>query len=146
MQCVFAPKNLAAGIALQHFTGNVDHPNSERGARDRADCAKLPAFRLRCHDEIFLRAVREIASWDYAPAQINAWGQGGRATAWAERRPTWIAEAEGSPIGFADLEPEHDVRSPDRSRDRCREAPLQRIKAEAKKHGLKIDSDFQADA
>lgn len=25
--------------------------------------------------EIFPRAVREIASWNYAPAQINAWGK-----------------------------------------------------------------------
>ncbi|SEI13680.1 Acetyltransferase, GNAT family [Rhizobium tibeticum] len=57
--------------------------------------------------EIFLRAIREVASNDYTPAQIEAWAQVDDRQAWAERRssrPTWIAEAADLPIGFADLE------------------------------------------
>jgi len=39
--------------------------------------------------EIFLRAVREIVSWDYAPAQINAWGKA------EERQLGWSAGQAG---------------------------------------------------
>ena len=55
---------------------------------------------------IFLGAIREIASRDYASAQIDAWAQVDRES-WALRRlsrPTWVAIIE-LPVGFADLEP-----------------------------------------
>ena len=56
---------------------------------------------------IFLGAVREIASRDYTPAQIDAWAQVER-DKWAVKRlsrPTWIALIGEEPVGFADLEP-----------------------------------------
>lgn len=56
--------------------------------------------------DIFLRAVREIASRDYAPAQIDAWARVEDRAAWGDRRasrPTWIATRDGVPAGFSDL-------------------------------------------
>src|SRR5262249_40970432 len=56
---------------------------------------------------IFLRAIREVASKDYDAAQIKAWAQADR-DKWATRRsasPTWVALTEQEPIGFSDLEP-----------------------------------------
>jgi len=56
--------------------------------------------------EIFLRAIREVSSKDYLPAQIEAWAQVEDRTLWAERRisrPAWIAEMDGKPVGFSDL-------------------------------------------
>jgi putative acetyltransferase len=58
---------------------------------------------------IFLGAIREVASKDYSPAQVAAWGKVEDREAWARRRasrPTWIGEHEGVPVGFSDLEPE----------------------------------------
>ncbi len=57
---------------------------------------------------IFLGAIREVASRDYAPAQIDAWAQVDRA-AWASRRldrPTWVAVIGPAAVGFTDLEPD----------------------------------------
>ena len=56
--------------------------------------------------EIFLRAIREVASKDYSAAEVAAWAQVEDAGAWAARRisrPAWIAEVDGRPAGFADL-------------------------------------------
>jgi putative acetyltransferase len=56
--------------------------------------------------DIFLRAIREVASRDYSPAQIDAWAKVDDAEVWAEwraSRPTWLAICEAQPIGFADL-------------------------------------------
>ncbi|MBB3134902.1 putative acetyltransferase [Rhizobium pisi] len=56
--------------------------------------------------EIFLRAIREVSSKDYLPAQIEAWAQVEDRSLWAARRisrPAWIAEIEGKPAGFSDL-------------------------------------------
>lgn len=56
--------------------------------------------------EIFLRAIRDISSKDYSPAQIEAWAQVEDRGLWAERRisrPAWIAEIVGKPVGFSDL-------------------------------------------
>ena len=56
---------------------------------------------------LFQRSIREIASADYAPAQIEAWSRIDRA-AWADplaalrRRVAW---AEGRAAGFVDLGP-----------------------------------------
>lgn len=55
---------------------------------------------------IFERAVREVASKHYTPAQINAWAHTER-KAWRKARlsrPTWIAEMSREPVGFSDLE------------------------------------------
>jgi putative acetyltransferase len=57
--------------------------------------------------EIFLRAIREVASRDYDQDQIDAWAQVDQREEWARRRSsrsTWIAECQGVPAGFSDLE------------------------------------------
>ena len=56
--------------------------------------------------EIFQRAIREIASRDYSPAHVDSWSRVDRGE-WAEwrlTRPTWVAEIDGRPVGFSDLE------------------------------------------
>ncbi|WHO71262.1 GNAT family N-acetyltransferase [Rhizobium sp. BT03] len=56
--------------------------------------------------DIFLRAIREISSKHYSPAQIEAWAKVEDRSLWAERRisrPAWIAEIDGEPVGFSDL-------------------------------------------
>jgi putative acetyltransferase len=57
---------------------------------------------------VFLGAIQQVASRDYAPAQVDAWAQVDRA-GWAARRlsrPTWIAVAGETVVGFTDLEPD----------------------------------------
>ena len=56
--------------------------------------------------EIFLRAVREVASKDYNPAQIAAWAKVDDIDVWAQwraSRPTWLVMNGSVAIGFADL-------------------------------------------
>jgi putative acetyltransferase len=56
---------------------------------------------------IFLAAIREVASRDYTPDEIEAWAQVEDRDAWATRRasrPSFIAECDGVTIGFSDLE------------------------------------------
>jgi putative acetyltransferase len=56
--------------------------------------------------DIFLRAIREVASRDYSPAEIAAWAKVDDAETWAQyraNRPTWLAMDGSRPIGFADL-------------------------------------------
>jgi putative acetyltransferase len=58
--------------------------------------------------DVFIRAIRETASRDYSPAQVEAWAQADRQL-WSQRRmsrPTWVADVDGKPIGFIDLEPD----------------------------------------
>lgn len=58
---------------------------------------------------IFLLAIREVASKDYSPEQVDAWARVDDRNAWAARRasrPAWMAELDGRPIGFADLVPD----------------------------------------
>jgi putative acetyltransferase len=55
---------------------------------------------------IFLVAIRETASRDYDRDQVDAWARADR-DVWARRRaahPTWVAESDGRPIGFTDME------------------------------------------
>jgi putative acetyltransferase len=70
-----------------------------------------PYVAADCHAtiDIFLRAIREVASKDYRQAQVDAWAQVDDREEWARRRssrPTWIAERSGVAIGFSDLEPD----------------------------------------
>lgn len=56
--------------------------------------------------DIFLRAIREVASRDYGPAQIAAWAKVEDSQVWAQyraSRPTWLAMDGATPIGFTDL-------------------------------------------
>nr|WP_245355471.1 GNAT family N-acetyltransferase [Rhizobium leguminosarum] len=56
--------------------------------------------------DIFLRAISEVSSKDYSPAQIDAWAKVEDRSLWAERRisrPAWIAEIDGEAVGFSDL-------------------------------------------
>jgi len=56
--------------------------------------------------EIFLRAIREVASKDYSSAQVDAWAKIDDAEIWAQwraNRPTWLAFCKTLPVGFADL-------------------------------------------
>ncbi|MGE0500051.1 MAG: GNAT family N-acetyltransferase [Rhizobiaceae bacterium] len=55
---------------------------------------------------IFQRAIREVAARDYSPDQIAAWSAVERNEweQWRLSRPAWIAEIEGRPAGFTDLE------------------------------------------
>ena len=75
-----------------------------------------PAIRVRAyHPEdapallaVFRDSVRRSAHQDYTPEQLAAWAPDQMdERAWAERRasrPTWVAEVEGVPVGFSDLE------------------------------------------
>ncbi|MFK0163847.1 GNAT family N-acetyltransferase [Rhizobium sp. NPDC090279] len=59
--------------------------------------------------DIFLGAIREVASRDYSPAGIAAWAQVEDAEIWAQyraSRPTWLAMDGSKPIGFTDLKPD----------------------------------------
>jgi putative acetyltransferase len=62
---------------------------------------------------LFRAAVRQVASRDYSPAQVQAWAPDviDRAP-WLERRasrPTFVAEIDGRIAGFSDLEPDGHV-------------------------------------
>jgi GNAT superfamily N-acetyltransferase len=58
---------------------------------------------------VFLRAIRMTAAADYSPEQIAAWTGDVEKNvgAWAQRRgaaETWIAEHDGTVVGFTDLD------------------------------------------
>ncbi|WP_374989884.1 GNAT family N-acetyltransferase [Rhizobium sp. TH2] len=56
--------------------------------------------------EVFQRAIREVASRDYDPAQVAAWSKVDRDDwePWRLTRPTWVAVLDEEIIGFSDLE------------------------------------------
>lgn len=56
--------------------------------------------------EVFQRAIREVASRDYNPAQIAAWSTVDRDAwePWRLTRPTWVATDGACVVGFSDLE------------------------------------------
>ena len=60
--------------------------------------------------DLFVGSVRQVASRDYSPAQIEAWAPVAvNREHWATRlgsRPTYVAEAGGKIVGFSDLEPD----------------------------------------
>ncbi len=62
------------------------------------------AATLRC----FQRAVRGTASRDYDPEQIESWApREVDLDAWGNRRAsvdTWVAERDGEPVGFTDVD------------------------------------------
>ncbi|QTC90867.1 GNAT family N-acetyltransferase [Brevundimonas goettingensis] len=60
--------------------------------------------------DLFTGSVRQVASRDYSPAQIEAWAPlAVNREQWANRlggRPTFVAEVAGEIVGFSDLEPD----------------------------------------
>lgn len=60
--------------------------------------------------ELFTGSVRQVASRDYKPAQIEAWAPVAvNREHWVTRlasRPTYVAEAGSEIVGFSDLEPD----------------------------------------
>lgn len=93
---------------------------------------------------IFLRAIREVASADYDPAQIDAWARADREV-WRERRlsrPTWVATVEEQPAGFTDLEPDGHVDMmyvhPDHQRLGVAKRLVERAEAEARRQGIAL--------
>ncbi|RYG57932.1 MAG: GNAT family N-acetyltransferase [Alphaproteobacteria bacterium] len=58
--------------------------------------------------DLFTGSVRQVASRDYSPAQIEAWAPlAVNREQWANRlggRPTYVAQAGGEIVGFSDLE------------------------------------------
>ena len=96
--------------------------------------------------EIFRRSVREVASRDYRPAQIEAWTKFvEETTAWDERmrdRLVWVAEEAGQPIGFIQFEaPDHiDLTyvHPEHQRKGVATALLARLELAARSHGAKL--------
>jgi putative acetyltransferase len=91
---------------------------------------------------IFRGAIREIASADYSPSQIEAWARVDRAAFAARRasRQTWVACVGGTPAGFADLEPDGHIDmlyvGPTHSRQGVARALLATITREADRLGL----------
>jgi putative acetyltransferase len=93
--------------------------------------------------DIFQRAIREVASKDYDPAQVAAWSKVEDRDAWARRRasrPTWIGEHEGVPAGFSDLEPDGHLDMmfvhPDYQGIGVASSLLDKVESEARKLGL----------
>ena len=60
--------------------------------------------------DLFTSSVRQVASRDYSPAQIEAWAPVEvNREHWDTRlasRPTYVAEASGEIVGFSDLKPD----------------------------------------
>ncbi|MDL2399356.1 GNAT family N-acetyltransferase [Rhizobium mayense] len=93
--------------------------------------------------EIFLRAIREVASKDYNQAQVDAWAKVEDREAWAKRRssrPAWIVQSGIVPIGFADLVPDGLLDMmfvhPDYKGMGAASLLLKAIETEARKQGL----------
>jgi len=96
--------------------------------------------------EVFRRSVREVASKDYRQAQIEAWVQApGEITVWAERmknRTTFVAEQNGSLIGFIQYEPPDHIDMtyvhPERQRMGVASALLAALENNARERGVKL--------
>ena len=94
--------------------------------------------------KIFKRAVLEIASKDYSPAQILAWAPDSRDTekfaARLAAKPTYVAECDGTIAGYSDLESDGHIDmlfvNPDFQRQGVATTLLLRLINDAKKAGL----------
>jgi putative acetyltransferase len=94
--------------------------------------------------DVFLRSVRDIASADYNPKQIDAWAQVNR-DEWAiarMNRPTWVAMAGDQIAGFIDLQVNGLIDmlfvNPDHARRGVATAMLARVEAEAGEAGVPV--------
>ena len=93
--------------------------------------------------EIFQRSIREVASRDYRPAQIEAWTRfAEESAAWEESmslREVWVAEQAGKPIGFIQFEPPDHIDltyvHPEHQRRGVATALLAKVEARARETG-----------
>jgi putative acetyltransferase len=94
--------------------------------------------------DVFLRAVREIASDDYNSKQISAWAQVDREEWAAARmsRPTWVAVSNGKIAGFIDLHMNGLIDmlfvNPDFARKGVATSLLARVEAEAGEADVRV--------
>jgi putative acetyltransferase len=96
--------------------------------------------------ELFRRSVREVASRDYRPAQIEAWVKApGEIEAWTERmssRISFVAEAAGRLIGFIQYDPPDHIDMtyvhPEHQRRGVAAALLATVEAEARRRGVNV--------
>jgi putative acetyltransferase len=96
--------------------------------------------------EIFRRSVREVASRDYHPAQIEAWVRvADEHAAWSERvsaRQVWVAESGGQVVGFIQLDPPDHIDltyvHPGHQRQGVATALLAAVEAAARVNGVKV--------
>lgn len=93
---------------------------------------------------VFRRSVREVASRDYRPAQIEAWVKApGEIETWASRmrsRVSFVAETEGRLIGFIQYEPPDHIDMtyvhPEHQRQGVASALLAALESEARGTGV----------
>jgi putative acetyltransferase len=96
--------------------------------------------------EVFRKSVREVASRDYRPAQIEAWIKApGEIDAWTERmrnRTIFVAEEQGRRIGFIQYEPPDHIDMiyvhPERQRMGVASALLAALEAKARRRGVTL--------
>ena len=95
---------------------------------------------------VFRLSVRETASRDYRPAQIEAWAAApGEVSAWNERmrtRVVFVAEHDTQPIGFIQYEPPDHIDMtyvhPEWQRRGVASALLAALEAEARKRNIPL--------
>ena len=113
-----------------------------------------PAFTVRAWresdteelGEVFRRSVREVASGDYRPAQIEAWVKApGEIDTWTERmrnRTVFVAEEQQQLIGFIQYEPPDHIDMiyvhPEYQRRGVASALLAALEAEARRRGVAL--------
>jgi putative acetyltransferase len=96
--------------------------------------------------DIFRRSIREVASRDYRPAQIEAWTRfAEESTAWEQRmrsREVWLAEHDGKPVGFIQFEPPDHIDltyvHPGHQRRGVATALLSKVEERARKGGVAV--------
>jgi putative acetyltransferase len=96
--------------------------------------------------EVFRKSVREVASRDYRPAQIEAWVMApGEIETWYERmrnRTVFVAEEQERRIGFIQYEPPDHIDMiyvhPEYQRRGVASALLAVLEAEARRRGVAL--------